>query len=336
MSAFSFEQTQTNLTLAYIVNYSATDYSTGQEIKNPTPEQVGANVRNGLSSSKMTKDKEFSIVWGPAVLRDPDPDGYATHVTVVLQSKVTGEYSVVTSGTDFKSPVDLLEDNLYETLVSFRKYVPSFPDSAAISAGTDIGLSSVILTADSTGVTLVGFLKTLPASSTLNVVGHSLGGALASALVLYLKNQHDLQELKLKYKCQTFAAPTAGNDIFAGCFDQQMGANAIRVWNTVDVVPMAWNAISIQLVKNVYNSTPPTPDAIKVLVDVISVASALLNYSQWGNNDSSQDKLVGAPLDLITDFSEQVGFQHIFGYMILLQLGLGDIYTPPSPNTEAK
>ncbi|SOE74755.1 Lipase (class 3) [Burkholderia sp. OK233] len=336
MSTIGLEQTQINLTLAYLVNYSATDYTSGKEIQNPTPAQVSQNIRNGLSASRMTQNKQFSIVWGPALLRDPDPDRYATHITVVLQSKVTGEYSVVTSGTDFDSPVDILEDNLYETLVSFRKYVPSCSDLAGISAGTDIGLSSVILTADSNGATLIDFLKTVPPSSVLNVVGHSLGGALASALVLYLKNQRDLQALNLKYNCQTFAAPTAGNDIFAGYFDEQMRTNAIRVWNTVDVVPMAWNAKSIDSINNVYEPDIPTPDVVKVLVDVISATSSSLNYNQWGNYGSLQNKLDGQPISQITDFYQQVGFQHIFGYIILLGLGLGDIYMPPPPTTEAK
>ena len=101
MSNASLEQAQTNLTLAYIVNYSATDYTSGKEIQNPTAAQVSQNIRNGLSYSRMTQNKQFSIVWGPAVLRDADSDGYAANITVVLQSKVTGQYSVVTSGTDF-------------------------------------------------------------------------------------------------------------------------------------------------------------------------------------------------------------------------------------------
>ncbi|MBR8143232.1 lipase [Burkholderia sp. AU19243] len=329
----SLEQAQTNLTLAYIVNYSATDYSSGKEIRNPTAAQVSQNIRNGLSYSRMTQNKQFNIVWGPAVLRDPDPDGYAANITVVLKSAVTGQYSVVTSGTDFQSPADLLEDNLYETLVSFQKYVPSCNASAGISAGTDIGLSSVILTTDSNGVTLVDFLKTVPASSTISVVGHSLGGALASALVLYLKNQRHLQALTLKYTCETFAAPTAGNDLFAGYFDAQMKTDAVRVWNTCDIVPMAWNTNTIDAVKTVYGSVAPPSDAIKVLIDAIMLTSAPLNYRQWGNYGSVQNKLDGTVVGNITDFFEQAGFQHILGYIFLLGLGLGDIHMPPPPPT---
>lgn len=336
MSNASLEQAQLNLTLAYLLNYSATNYSSGKEIPNPTVAQISQNIKNGLSASKMTQTKQFSIAWGPAVLRDPDSDKYAANITAVLQSKATGQYSVVTAGTDFSSPVDILEDNLYETLISFRKYVPSCSDLAGISAGTDIGLSSVILTADANGATLVDFLKTVPASSTINVVGHSLGGALASALVLYLKNERDLQALKLNYICETFAAPTAGNDIFAGYFDKQMGANAIRVWNTMDVVPMAWSASTIDGIKKIYDPKIQTPDVVKALVDLISATSKPLNYNQWGNYGSSQIKLDGSVFGKITDFYQQVGFQHILGYIFLLGLSVGDIYLPPPPSTDAK
>lgn len=334
MSNASLEQAQINLTLAYIVNYSATDYTSGKQIPNPTAAQVSQNIRNGLSYSKMTKDKQFSIVWGPAVLRDADSDGYAANITVVLKSNVTDQYSVVTSGTDFQSPQDILEDNLYETLVSFQKYVPSCHSTAGISVGTDVGLSSVILTTDANGLMLVDVLKTLRASSTINVIGHSLGGALASGLVLYLKNARFLQAQTFKYTCQTFAAPTAGNDIFAGYFDEQMKANAIRVWNTCDIVPMAWNADTIGAVKTVYKSVAPPSDVIKVLIDAIIVTAAPLNYRQWGNNGSQQIKLDGTVVGNITDFFMQAGFQHILGYIFLLGLGLGDIYMPPPPPTQ--
>ncbi|MPV67376.1 lipase family protein [Burkholderia sp. BE17] len=335
MSNAGTEQAQINLTLAYVVNNSATDFFSGKAIKDPTVEQVSQNIKTGLNLSKMTQNHQFSIAWGPAVLRDPDSDQYAAHITVVLQSVATGEYSVVTSGTDFSSPVDLLEDNLYETLVSFRKYVPSCSDLAGISAGTDIGLSSVILTTDSNGATLVDFLKTVRPSSTINVIGHSLGGALASALVLYLKNARDLQASNLKFTCETFAAPTAGNDIFAGYFDEQMGANSTRVWNTCDIVPMAWNAKTILNVKTIYSSAPPS-DAIKVLIDAISITSTPLNYSQWGNYDAQQKRLDGKPADELTNFYLQAGYQHIPAYILLLGLNLGDIPLPPPPPTQAQ
>lgn len=335
MSNTGTEQAQINLTLAYVVNNSATEFFSGKAIKDPTVEQVSQAISNGLNLSKMTKNNQFSIAWGPAVLRDPDSDQYAANITVVLQSVATGEYSVVTSGTDFSSPVDRLEDNLYETLVSFRKYVPSCPDLAGISAGTDIGLSSVILTTDSNGATLVDFLKTVQPSSTINVIGHSLGGALASALVLYLKNARDLQAAKLKFTCETFAAPTAGNDIFASYFDEQMGANATRVWNTCDIVPMAWNAKTILNVKTIYSSSPPS-DAIKLLIDAISINSLPLNYNQWGNGGSQQKILDGQPDSKITDFFQQAGYQHILQYMFLLGLHLGDIPLPMPPSTQAQ
>lgn len=335
MTSSKFEQMQVNLTLAYVVNNAATDDS-GQQIPFPTDTQVKENIVDRLNGSKMTQNNQFEIVWGPAVVLDGT--GVAANVTVVLQSAASGEYSVVTSGTDFESLLDRLADFSYKTLEPFSAYVPDCPSDACISAGTNGALFFVLAKADSSQLTLADFLRTVQPSSVVNVVGHSLAGALASAIVLYLKNQSGLQSHT--YHCQTFAGPTAGNDVFADYFNSQMRGHATRIFNSRDIVPMAWNADSLQKVKTVYSDAGINPSLIfKLAVDAISLATSPLKYTQWGTSDLSgptmQHELDGSVNKDIrktgTDdeiFQAQVGYQHIQGYMTCLDLALTDIDIP--------
>lgn len=346
MTSSRLEQMQVNLTLAYVINNAATNKS-GHQIPHPTVRQVREIIVDRLNGSKKTQNNRFEIVWGPAIVSDPN--GFAANVTAVLQLTGTNEYSVVTSGTDFQSGLDILGDFSYGSLEPFSAYVPNCPSDASISAGTNGALFQVLGKADSSEKKLADFLRTLPPSSIINVIGHSLGGALASAIVLYLKNQSGLQGHM--YSCQTFAAPTAGNAAFADYFNEQMRGNAVRIFNSRDIVPMAWNADSILNVKTVYSDGGiPTPVDMKLKVDAASLATKPLNYTQWGTSDPSgpvtpvmQYKLVGQVNKDIgkTDnedlkFQVQVGYQHIFEYIKSLDMALTDIDIPGPGAGDAK
>ncbi|MBR8334189.1 lipase [Burkholderia ambifaria] len=340
MTSSRLEQMQANLTLAYVLNNAAVD-GAGRELKHPTASQVKKIIVDRLNRSKMTRNDRFEIAWGPAIVLDPN--GEAANVTVVVQLAGSGEYTVVTSGTNFTSPLDVLSDFSYDTLEPFSAYVPNCPSDARISAGTNGALYHVLKTPDESHQTLVQFLSTVPPSSVLNVVGHSLGGALASAIVLYLKNQSGLQSLT--YHCQTFAAPTAGNKVFADYFDEQMRGNAVRIFTTRDIVPMAWNADSLQKVKHVYSDVPPhdTPDNVKIAVDMVSIATNSLKYTQWGTSEPSGPVATAMEYPLkadvnkaILDFQAQVGYQHIDGYIACLGMARSDIDLPPLPQVNPK
>ncbi|AXF25545.1 lipase [Burkholderia pyrrocinia] len=349
MTSSRLEQMQVNLTLAYVLNNAATD-KFGNEIQHPTVRQVREIIVDRLNGSKKTQNNRFEIVWGPAIV---NPNGFAANVTAVLQLAGTNEYSVVTSGTDFRSWLDILGDFSYGSLEPFSAYVPNCPSDARISAGTNGALFLVLGQADSSETKLADFLRTLQPSSVINVIGHSLGGALASAIVLYLKNQSGLQTHT--YHCQTFAGPTAGNKAFADYFNEQMRGNAVRIFNSLDIVPMAWNADDILNVKTVYSNAGilnpiPTPIDMKLKVDAVSLVTRPLNYSQWGTSDPSgpvtpvmQYKLDGKVNKDIgnndtedSKFQAQVGYQHIFEYITCLDMAFADIDIPGPGVGDAK
>lgn len=76
------------------------------------------------------------------------------------------------------------------------------------------------------------------------IVGHSLGGALAtlfSAEVLY--NDPSLQPYTTVY---TFASPSVGTSQFAK-FYNQLAPQSYRIWNELDIVPRALNLLYTQV-----------------------------------------------------------------------------------------
>ncbi len=74
------------------------------------------------------------------------------------------------------------------------------------------------------------------ASPSVTVVGHSLGGALATMYALaLLYNDPSLQPVTTLY---TLASPALGDSTFAAFFAQYV-QNSYRVWNEFDPVPLA-------------------------------------------------------------------------------------------------
>ena len=75
---------------------------------------------------------------------------------------------------------------------------------------------------------------------TLYVVGHSLGGAMATTVALFLQQLVSAGTLSItSILPYTFAAPTAGDATFASWFDSQF-PGAVCTYNTSDLVPNAW------------------------------------------------------------------------------------------------
>jgi hypothetical protein len=140
--------------------------------------------------------------------------------------------------------------------------------------------------------TLAQFLTAFVSASAgpvdLHVIGHSKGGALATALAMWLA---DTQGPSVAEYClwdphstavlhpHSFAAPTAGNSGFAQRFAGKF-PGAYRLANPYDIIPHAWNTAEISEVPDLY-----------------------------GN----QLKLLRIPADALALFLQQAGYQHEIG-----------------------
>lgn len=327
----SSNDTKINLTLAFVLNNATTD-DKGKVLLNPSASVVQANIVNRVKQSTYAKD--FVLVWGPSIFLDPgtkdgsnpDSKGYSANVTAIFKGP-SGDFRVVTSGTNGKSNYDVNEEDNDVLQTQAKALISDAPGGANISNGAMSGANNIINIASSNG-DLVSYLKSQVASGgTVIVVGHSLGGALASVLALYLKAKLSSATLS----CFTFAAPTAGNQQFADYFDQTMAGASTRIFNSMDTVPHAWSAKTITDIKKIYEPYVATPDDMVKNIDNNLGWLKLLNYRQ---PTAGQQQLTGAVNQAIIekndqDFDRQAGYQHVEAYLDLLGMQATDVWQPP-------
>jgi triacylglycerol lipase len=305
----SLPDLQLNLILSFAANF-------GQTQQNITPQQLQAGIQAGLAQSPLTAGK-YQMIWGPAI--SMDPDGFPANVTFILQgTQDTSDYRVVTSGTNFLALLELaLEDlDVIPPLVPFQNYVKNSPASALISPATNTGLQVILNTPPSlkTGTgTLLQAIGTLPPNAKLTVAGHSLGGTLASTLALYL--HETFSTLAANLRCFAYAGATAGNAAFARYSDQVLQDKLTRIWNTMDVVPHAWDSAQLAQLKNLYSGID-TPwyvtDVAQAIIDLdLGYTHVSPAYKLEGHQNSDPEN---------GTFKAQAGYQHIPAYLALLKL----------------
>lgn len=144
---------------------------------------------------------------------------------------------------------------------------PPFPagPGALIAQGALDGLDDLLAMRDGpSGQTLVQFIQanvTLGHQS-LVVLGHSLGGNLASVLAPYLYEAVCKPQQKPP-SCivpLTFAAPTSGNVAFVSYLASTFGPTFLRYWNDLDVAPHGWSLAGLDWVMSSYSPAPVIPD----------------------------------------------------------------------------
>ncbi len=280
----------------------------------------------------------WEVCWGPHVVQAPIKGTLNT--MYVAKEQKQDNYVVAIAGTSPYSLFDWFWEDFWVNLQVPWVYAP-FAD-AKIAFGTASGL--VILQsmkpekgAVASGTRLWDFLKSLTDSPiNVTVAGHSLGGALAPTLALWLRDTQGIPFLWDPHEHATvmtmpFAGATAGDGKFAAHSNEKLPhgtlpsatAASFRYANSLDVVPHAWNLDTLNALKTVYVPYIPENEIVDKLVELATKAAADGDYTQltpdnppWkGTVNQSKIKPGGGPLEPFFNFLQQILYQHVQAYL---------------------
>jgi hypothetical protein len=301
-------------------------------------ERETANAINKILNDSQTISEigSWNVIWGPAIYQALASDR-ADNVMVLYQAgddcTTPGQLVIGIAGTNVYSAFDWLVEDFLVMATHPWQYGNPGSLNPNISLGTYYGLTilqNLIPGLNLPGVyfTLKNFLASVLATATsITVAGHSLGGALSPAVALWLsdtKGQWDPNKYST-LACLPSAGPTSGDQGFSTYYGNQLGSVTTRVYNSLDVVPHAWEMDDLMELPELYNPPiPPTLELYGLLVGALAISatgdyaqicpltSALQGtFSQSSYNHSKSD---------CHNFIAQMLYQHVQAYFDLLEV----------------
>jgi hypothetical protein len=235
-NGYSLPEAQQAVTLSAIA-YQGEDLNDYGLIQNAIEAALGEALGQGTYTS---------LVW-LGISSD-----FANLLYVVQDTSVSNRYALVARGTDWNFLTDWVDD--FDVLHTHNWPSASPPDpSILVAQGSWDGLQALLtMTSQPSGLTLCALLKQLSGGAAsgldLMITGHSLGGALATILGLYLADsvsQWAGTASPISLKTYTFASPTTGNQAYVNYYNGRSGLTnltwqAYRVFNQQDMVPFAY------------------------------------------------------------------------------------------------
>ncbi|MFF0295162.1 IPT/TIG domain-containing protein [Kitasatospora sp. NPDC004614] len=316
---------QVAMTLAAIAATGATPRPSGETVAEQQ-ERISLGVSEQLAEPSLATGNGWSLTW---LALSPDN----ANMAFLAANRSSNAFAVVLRGT-VGNVTDLLEDLGVGTVVPFTA-VGSPPAPVSVSKGAMEAFTQVV-TMTAGGTTLVQALADALAGAasnpTVHVIGHSLGGCLATMVAPYLQAQ-TWQGVTPKFALYTFAAPTAGGPDFVKYVNSLSWAANERYFNAWDLVPQAWT--SLDDAKKWYPH-PPGPEAnedVKAVITAIAALPGPHGYAQPGtpnqlHPDYQSDYDHVMVKKTLQDFMGQVAFQHANPTYLGL-LGAPDVLSGP-------
>lgn len=312
-----FTKEQLMLSFSYMAYYGFD--LTGSDSENA--QKILADIQQALRTWEPVKD-DWEVVWGPGIFAFHG-DKFDDNLMYVVKNRADPDrYVIAIRGTNPVSLKDWLwEDFNVGSLIPWAYGNPGSKLKPKISHGTYCGLTRLQEMKAEKGVpgegkTLLAFLSDeLDAGrkQQLCVTGHSLGGALAPTLALWLK---DIQGTTLPESTEistvAFAGPSAGNKDFATYSDERLGDQCVRVANSLDVVPYAWNTRSLGRLYFLYMPHFLLPGPILTGLFTGMIATSFRGRYQQIKKDAAA--LEGGFKPLLYNYSSQAIYQHVVGY----------------------
>ncbi|MBI3239328.1 MAG: hypothetical protein HYZ43_10900 [Flavobacteriia bacterium] len=313
-----FNIEQRVMTLNWLSNSASNKFGTASQLQEEMQRDLEKLLTNASMQSKIGK---WELEWGPVVIQEGKDLNTKVATNAMFVAKQTAynghddHYVIAVAGTNAISMYGwFVEDFKTEELVLWSQAAnedktckPTLlePSAPRVSQGTCIGLT-LLLNMAWQAPKPVGKNKPIPVSQTLvqflderfgenpiqhdlvSVTGHSLGGALSSALALRLaeaqlrpsgsikKAWNPLNTVTLT--AMPTAGPTPGNKAFSDYYNNTIGFKTTRVWNKMDPVPYGHQPDMIRAIPSMYYPYI-VPDA-----GLYAVVGILLTKSIYGTS----------------------------------------------------
>ena len=292
--------------------------------ENDTPEDIGLLISSHLEQADLPTANSWRVVWGPAVhgpnmcfiARGPNSAGPATLALVIRGTNMTS--------------VESLKQDAELQLVPLPFTGPGIPANVRISRGFSDAYVHLTHATDARGETAFEYLaRTLESDTVLDVVGHSLGGAMAPIVAVALKPFF----ARTTVRCFSFGGQSPGNAAFARHFRTAFPDQPSRWIVDIDIIPMWYGGLD-EMMTLFGPSGPPCPVWVKALV--LSVE----NRHEYEALPSPH-RYTGVLYPLVTSWETQASNQHNhFYYMYLtgipvaaIRSRLGPAWSPPYPSS---
>ena len=288
---------------------------------------------------------EWEIAWGPASHRFPLTI-FAQNLVFVARRKDGSELALVIRGTNPVSPANWLVEDFS---VMRRAPWPYWNGEGAIpkvSLGTLIGLS--VIQGLRPGKALPGEGQSLCAwlgaavrtrgdrGVRVTVVGHSLGGALAPAVALWLHDTRTIADHpreqpwdpqgRATLRVMAFGGPSPGDRAFSDYYDARLGEATTRGWNPLDVVPHGWEVDRLAKLDELY---APEVEADWLMRAVFWLTVAMAQRGDYRHVRPDALPIEGARLEKrLPLYEAQMLYQHSLAYLELEGL-LGHLSIAP-------
>ncbi|WP_342240903.1 lipase family protein [Inquilinus sp. OTU3971] len=319
-----YSTTQIMMTLAALASDGSEPRPSGEK-----PDEHATRIRQGIAAQLADKDLATQGQWSVNWVGLTEDDANLAYIAQGPNDRNDNSvYALVLRGTQMGDLMDQLEDLEVGQLHDFPAGGTPYPGpQPKISKGAMAAFKEITV-----GTDLQQQLAKLK-PHTLYVVGHSLGGAMATTLALYLQHQVSAGKLPIaSIQPYTFAAPTSGDAAFAAWFDKQF-PTAVCIYNKYDLVPNAWATLWKLPLDPLINqpfypgptANPPGPGPTAELTNDVGVllaaAAALTNGNVYVQPTQQPPLNTESPLQFLdpypdtdtTDvqqFMAQVGFQH--------------------------
>lgn len=231
------------MTLAAIAATAADPRPSGETLA-AQEQRITYGVKQQLADTRLTTLGVWQLRW---LALSPDN---ANMAYLAQNTSGANQFAVVVRGTNANA-VDMMEDLDVGTVVPFNIGSTTAPPTS-VSKGAMAAFTQLMRMSNTLGPT-IGTLEQAVASAlvgsgappgaTVFVIGHSLGGCLATMLAVYLRSRPGGTTAP-KFGVLTFAAPTAGLADFAKQFNDVDWAVNDGYVNAYDMVPLAWESLS--------------------------------------------------------------------------------------------